>query len=218
MAERPNRRVIRPPAESLRIPMFPTTDTATRSSLLMRLRDKRDHRAWQEFDRRYGELLLRFCVACGLQLSDAEDARQMVLLSLTQGLDEFQYDRDKGRFRSYLAAAARHAVERIVTRQARLRAAANRPAPPEATVDHAELWEQEWMNAHYRAAVAELRSTHDPRGLAVFDGLLQGQSPAQLAAAFDLTEVAVRKIKQRVRERLTEIVDRRIRAEDQIWG
>ena len=197
--------------------MSPTADTATRSSLLLRLRDKRDHRAWHEFDRRYGELLLRYCVACGLQLSDAEDARQMVLLSLTQGLAEFRYDRDKGRFRAYLSASARHAVERIVARQARLRAAANRPAPRESAVDHAELWEQEWMNAHYRAAVVELRTTHDPRGLAVFDGLLQGQSPAELAASFDLSEVAIRKIKQRVRERLTEIVNRRIRAEDHLW-
>lgn len=195
-----------------------TADTATRSSLLLRLRDKRDHRAWHEFDRRYGELLLRYCVGCGLQLSDAEDARQMVLLSLTQGLDNFRYDRDKGRFRSYLSAAAHHAVERIIARQARLRAAANRPAPPESAIDHAELWEKEWMNAHYRAAVAELRATHGPRVLAVFEALLQGQSSAQICATFDLSEVAVRKVKQRVRERLTEIVNRRIRAEDRGWS
>jgi RNA polymerase sigma-70 factor, ECF subfamily len=198
--------------------MSPTADTATRSSLMLRLRDKRDHVAWSEFDRRYGELLLRYCVGCGLQLSDAEDARQMVLLSLTQGLDHFNYDRDKGRFRSYLAAAARHAVERIVARQVKLRAAAGRPAPLSAGVDHGELWEQEWMNAHYRAAVAELRSTHDPQGLAVFDGLLQGESSGEIASRFGMSEVAIRKVKQRVRERLSEIVSRRIRAEDRAWS
>jgi len=197
--------------------MQPIADTVTRSSLLLRLRDTRDQAAWLEFDRRYGDLLLRYCVACGLQLSDAEDARQIVLLNLTQGMREFQYDRDRGRFRSYLSIAARHAVERILSRQARLRQAAGRPRAEAAAAPFDAIWEREWMNAHYRAAVAELRASHDARGLAVFEGLIEGRSHAELADRFATTEVTIRKIKQRVRDRLAEIVARRIRAEDAGW-
>ncbi len=45
----------------------------TRPSLLERVRDPANDAAWAEFDRSYGELILRYCHRCGLQHSDAED-------------------------------------------------------------------------------------------------------------------------------------------------
>ncbi len=63
----------------------------TRPSLLRRLRDPQDHDAWREFDARYGELVLRYCLSRGLQHSDGEDVRQMVMLSLSRTLRSFEY-------------------------------------------------------------------------------------------------------------------------------
>ena len=58
----------------------------THPTLLSRVRDHEDHRSWREFDSRYRELILRFCRRRGLQQSDAEDVRQIVMLNLARAL------------------------------------------------------------------------------------------------------------------------------------
>ena len=63
----------------------------THPSLLLRVSDPQDQTAWAEFDQRYGELILRYCHRCGLQHSDAEDVRQIVLVSLVSALRNFEY-------------------------------------------------------------------------------------------------------------------------------
>ena len=59
--------------------MHPDT---THPSLLARIQDLDDHAAWREFDARYRDLILRYCRRKGLQPSDAEYVRQIVMLNL----------------------------------------------------------------------------------------------------------------------------------------
>ena len=51
-----------------------------------RMRDHQDDEAWREFERRYRDLIVRYCLKRGLQRNDAEDVRQMVLLNLARQL------------------------------------------------------------------------------------------------------------------------------------
>ncbi|MCA9752374.1 MAG: sigma-70 family RNA polymerase sigma factor, partial [Gemmatimonadetes bacterium] len=95
----------------------------TRPSLLLRLRDPSDRRSWAEFDARYGELIVRYCLRRGLQLADAEDVRQEVLVSLASALKTFEYSPERGRFRGYLGRAVRNAIFRQATRPYRVREA-----------------------------------------------------------------------------------------------
>ena len=83
---------------------------ATRLSLLTRVRDAGDARAWNEFEQRYSELVFRYALARGLQFADAEDVRQVVFLRLANALREFTYDPARGRFRSYLGAMVKNAI------------------------------------------------------------------------------------------------------------
>ena len=73
---------------------------------------------------------------------------------------------------------------------------------------------KEWVLHHYRLAMQMMRSSYDERSLRVFDELVAGKSISDVATAFDLTAEAVRKIKQRVKERLREIVANQIHEED----
>jgi len=102
---------------------MPHTATAssesTHPSLLARVRDPADRAAWRQFEARYGPLILGFCRSVGLQLADAEDVRQEVMLSLSRAMPAFTYSRQAGRFRSYLGAAVRHAVIRHAERHKR---------------------------------------------------------------------------------------------------
>jgi len=195
-------------------------EDVTRASLLSRVRNASDHASWVEFEARYGELILRYALARGLQHADAEDVRQLVMMSLASALRKFNYSPQRGRFRDYLGRIVRNAV-------VRLRARPNRAATPldtyvEATLcaeDKSEtdsVWDQEWVDHHYRLALGSLRETLDPRSIDVFEQLVNGKSVAEVAADFGMSQQAVHKVKQRARDRMRELVAAQIRDEDEL--
>lgn len=192
--------------------------TTTHASLLSRVRNPADHAAWREFDARYGDLVLRFCASRGLQHADAEDVRQLVMFSLSKVMPGFLYSRTRGRFRTYLGQVVHRAVIEFQRKRpsgmvlsietSGTIADATEAAPPDA------FWEQEWIAHHYRLAMRTIRATFEPRSLRVFDRLLSGCSVADAAQEFQLSEQAVHKIKQRIRNRLRQLIARQIEDEE----
>lgn len=191
---------------------------STSPTLLERVRDPRDARAWSEFDARYGDLILRYCLRRGLQHSDADDVRQAVLVRLARALPGFRYNPAAGRFRSFLGRIAHNEVARFLGRQApaaaRVLGIDGGCAAPEASAALDPAWEREWMLHHVRRALAEVRQRFDAASVLVFERLLAGEAPAEVAGALGLSETAVYKIKQRVRERLSEYVAAQIALEE----
>ena len=190
---------------------------STQPSLLARLRDTADAAAWRRFDARYGELIIGYCRSRGLQLSDAEDVRQLVMISLARALPSFQYRRERGRFRAYLGIVVRNAIARHFSRHATHedvlstgvleQLAAGTEGPDSA-------WEEQWVRHHCRTALNTLRRTYDARSVDFFDRLLAGEPIAALAKEFGMTPENARKIKQRVKDRLKTIVVEQVRDED----
>jgi RNA polymerase sigma-70 factor (ECF subfamily) len=81
----------------------------TSATLLDRLKhDAADQAAWDEFVRRYGTLIYRWCRHWKLQEADAEDVTQTVLLKLAEKLRKFSYDPGRS-FRAYLKTLAHYA-------------------------------------------------------------------------------------------------------------
>lgn len=189
----------------------------TRLSLLSRLRDSSNEAAWAEFESRYRDLVLRYALARGLQHADAEDVTQIVFLSLSRTLRGFQYSSQKGRFRDYLGRTVGNAV-------ARFRA---RPNPAPLSLDAHEgladavcgddaadaIWEQQWVDHHYRLALRTVRETFDRRSVEIFERLIDGHAVSDVAAQFATTEQAVHKIKQRIRARMGELIVAQVQEE-----
>jgi RNA polymerase sigma-70 factor (ECF subfamily) len=189
-------------------------DGATRSSLIRRLGDPRDDEAWRDFDRRYRELVLRYGLRRGLQLADAEDVRQAVMMNLARAMPRFVYDRSRGRFRSYLGRVVRNAVSRFLAgRPAEALVPDLEVADPAGAADD-DPWIEEWRTHHLRLALDALRSSVEPATLSAFERLLDGASTAEVAREMGLTEAAVQKIRQRMRDRVKDLVRRQIRDED----
>jgi RNA polymerase sigma factor (sigma-70 family) len=86
-------------------------DAASRTSitLLGRLHDPGDARAWPEFVDRYGPRICGWCVRWGLQEADAQDVTQEVLLKLVRTLRTFQYDPAQS-FRGWLRTVTHHVL------------------------------------------------------------------------------------------------------------
>lgn len=191
----------------------------TRPSLLVRLRNPADDASWAEFDRRYGELILRYGLHKGLQLADAEDVRQEVLVSLSRAMRSFEYSPERGRFRSYLGRVVHNAVTRNATRPYRRRECLLEDE--RLMVDRAdsrdpdEVWEREWVNHHLRLAMQVIRRTFDPRTIEAFDGFLAGDSTELVARKTGLSHAAANKAKQRIRNRIRELIAAQLADEEE---
>jgi RNA polymerase sigma factor (sigma-70 family) len=203
---------------------FVRDSNVTRLSLLSRLRDPSDEQSWREFSEQYGELILRYCRRRGLAHADSEDVRQIVLVALARAIrsDEgaepvFRYQPGRGRFRDYLGATVRHAISRYMSRHARHAAGLSIQGTEAASqgTDADPLWEREWMDQHFRLAMATIERTFEPRSVAMFSEMLAGVESTVIAVEYSTTPDAVRKIKQRILARLKELVAEQIRAEDE---
>ncbi len=198
------------------------SSSTTSPTLLSRVRNPADKVAWREFDARYGEMIVRYGRRCGLQHADAEDIRQIVMVRLSKALLGFNYSPLRGKFRSFVGRIVRNEVIRLISRpKIASRGVDSDGGESRETANEQELdrqWEREWADHHLRRAVARLRRTHEPRSIEVFEQLLAGQTVECVAADFKMTTQAVHKVKQRIRDRLKELIAGQIREEDQPNG
>jgi RNA polymerase sigma factor (sigma-70 family) len=86
------------------MPEFPET----RVSLILRLGEAEDVRAWQEFAGIYGPALYRLALRRGLQSADAEDVAQEILFAVARAIERFQPDPTQAKFRTWLSRIARN--------------------------------------------------------------------------------------------------------------
>lgn len=187
----------------------------TRRTLLARLREGEEvSQAWQEFEGTYRNMLLRFCLARGLQLADAEDVVQQVFTKLLTGLRRFEYDPAKGRFRDYLFRCVRSVLaDEKSCPGNRPRGVFDNEHEP-ASQDAISTFEKEWVDHHYRLAVEHMRRTCTGRNIEVFEAMLAGRGGKEIAQALSMTLDAVYKVEQRTRQRLRSRIAEQIRREE----
>lgn len=88
---------------------------STRMSLLEEVRDSRDADAWRRFVDAYTPLVYGYCRQRGLQESDARDVTQNVFFAVSRAIRSFQYDPQRGRFRSWLGTITCREIRRYLT-------------------------------------------------------------------------------------------------------
>jgi len=195
---------------------------ATRTSLLLRLRDPTDAAAWREFETQYRELMIRFCKRRGLQHADAEDVVQRALAGLAKSLPRFTYEPQRGRFRDYLFRSVRNALCDWTRAKDGsfdpLRTTLLGILSVDPDADELAHWEQEWVSHHYRLAMEVIRGSFEPKSIEIFDRSVTGATVGELAREFNLTEDAIRKTRQRIRSRMEELIAFQVREEDTVEG
>jgi RNA polymerase sigma-70 factor (ECF subfamily) len=158
----------------------------TRVSLIERVRDREDPAAWNEFFDVYRPLLTAYVRKRGVSEHDAADVVQDVFARLVRNLADFEFDPERGRFRTWLWRVTHNAL----TDWARRRATRDRaervwvdqfqPADDGASED-------DW-NALYRRRILEVvlervRATTQPATWECFAGRILADRPAAEIAA-----------------------------------
>ena len=189
----------------------------TTTALLEGLVDGSNERVWLEFDERYRPILIGFARRMGLDDADAADMAQEAMLRFLQAYREGQYDRSRGRLRSWLTGIARNCMRDMRRRAERRRERRGMSAvvsiPSDDEMDAA--WDAECERAILRRGLDELRSTTrtDERTILAFERLmLDDRRPADVASEMSITLNEVYLAKHRCLKRLRDIVGRLERA------
>jgi RNA polymerase sigma factor (sigma-70 family) len=186
-------------------------DDRTSATLIMRLaQSPHDDIAWADFVRQYGEQMYHWCRAWGLQDADARDVTQRVLLTLSQRLQTFSYDRDK-RFRGWLRTIAHNAWTRFVDERRRPgRGAGDTDARAmldsvEARDDLARRLEEEFDIELLQAAMSDVKQRVRPATWEAFRLLaIEEKTGEEVATALGMTVEAVFKARSNVTKLLRE--------------
>jgi RNA polymerase sigma factor (sigma-70 family) len=92
---------------------------STQASLLIRLRDHGDERAWAEFTEVYGPAVLQLARRRGLQDADAQDLVQDVFRAVAGAIHRYDPDPNRGSFRGWLSRISVNLIINLVTAQKR---------------------------------------------------------------------------------------------------
>lgn len=165
--------------------------------------------AWRTLDGRMRPVVIAMVRRLGLLPEEAEEVAQQSLAEVFEGYRRGHYERSRGRLRSWIIGIARHRA--IDAFRRRGRAVGGTVATPEIP-DHAGLtriWDEEWTQHLARQAMETLRASSelDERTIQAFELFaLRGVPASEAAAACAMTPSQVYVAKNRVAERLREII------------
>lgn len=179
----------------------------TRPSLLLRIRDTANSTAWGEFAAIYDPVVRRYAARCGVPQADIDDLVQDTLLAVAQLIGQFDYDRAKGHFRSWLRSVAHRRILRWLSGERKA------PIVPEdsqlvanvhdSDADLDKYWHQQWRRRVLAWTLENAQRHFEPRTFEAFRrNALLGQPAAEVAKALGMTAANVHVCKSRVLARV----------------
>jgi RNA polymerase sigma factor (sigma-70 family) len=187
----------------------------TRPSLLVRLCDPKDDRAWTEFTAIYSPLIYRLARRQGFQDADALDLVQEVLRAVASAVDRWEPDPCKRPFRNWLFRIARNMMLNLVASQRRHPLGTGsdeiqwlleaRPSPsPEDTA----LFETEYKRQLFRWAAERVSGEFRGNTWAAFwETGVEGKKAQIVAATLGMSIGAVYMAKSRVVARIRQVIE-----------
>ncbi|MGJ8643804.1 MAG: RNA polymerase sigma factor [Luteolibacter sp.] len=186
----------------------------TRFTLIQRVKDPLNEDAWQSFSDAYGGYILAVLQKVSIGQDEAADLRQEILLKLWKRLPEFDYEPDKGKFRTWLYQIIKNtAFTHMSARESQQRRDELYVQENGADSDVLDqLMRDEWKAFICQKALENLRGIFVDQSVEIFEKTLEGSSVEDLAVSYGLKENTIYRIKNRVKERLIVEV-RRLRHE-----
>jgi len=183
---------------------------STRSSVLQAVADTENEAAWNRFFDLYAGFVYSIARSKGLSDADADDIVQVVFVDLARNLPTFKYDREKGRFRSYLAGLVNWRVmDRLKSgkRDAELKANFLEEARAAAVAGDEEFAEREWQSAAMEEALRRIKPDVRPEHYAAFvASAVEGQDTEVVTKLYGISRDNLYQIRARLTAKLRETV------------
>ena len=185
----------------------------TRSSVIRAVANTENEAAWQRFFDLYAGFVFSIARSKGLNDTDADDIVQMVFSDLARNLPSFKYDREKGCFRSYLAALVKwRVIDRLkaVRRDADLKADFMEEAKSAATTEDEDFEEREGQSAAMEETLRRIKPEVRPEHYAAFvASAVEGQDTDVVTKLYGISRDSLYQIRKRLtvklREKLAEV-------------
>lgn len=181
----------------------------TRSSVLRTVANTENEAAWQRFFDLYAGFIFSIARSKGLKPEDADDIVQIVFTDLARNLPSFQYDRSKGKFRSYLAGLVHwRVIDRLkaVRRDADLKADFMEEVKATGPGDD-EFADREWRAVAMDNALRRIKSSVRPEHYAAFvASTVEGQDTETVMKLYNLSRDNLYQIRKRLSERLRKVM------------
>jgi RNA polymerase sigma factor (sigma-70 family) len=184
----------------------------TRPSLLLRVRDPADDRAWREFVDIYTPLVFGFARRRGLQDADAADVAQEVMRALARTMQRFEYRPDRGLFRSWLFTVTRSKFNNFLEAQRRHPPGTGRTSVREMIEaqpcrEQDESWDEEYQRHLLRWACDQVKAEfQEPTWRAFWLTAVEGRSGKEVASVTGMSVGAVYIARSRVTARIRDKV------------
>src|SRR6478736_2949631 len=188
---------------------------STRASLLIRLRDPGDERAWGEFLEIYGPLVHGLARRRGLQEADAEDLAQEVFRIVSRAIERYDPDPDRGSFRGWLSRIARNLIINLLAARRRQPQGSGDTdvhrlleARPDPAGEDSVCFEAEYRRRLIAWAAGRIRDEFsEPAWQAFWQAGVEGRPPKEVAQALGMTVGTVYQYKSRAVVRIRREID-----------
>jgi RNA polymerase sigma factor (sigma-70 family) len=187
----------------------------THPSLLIRLRDQGDERAWAEFTEIYAPLVQQLAQRRGLQDADAQDLFQEVFRAVAKAIERFDPDPARGSFRGWLSRIAGNLIINLLAAQRRHpRGTGNTDIQrlleeqPDLLAQESALFESEYRKRLLAWAAERVRgSFSEAMWQAFWRTGVEGQPVKEVAEALGMSIGTVYQYKSRVVARIRREID-----------
>ena len=166
---------------------------ATRRSLVDRLANWDDRKRWQEFFDTYWKLIYSAARKSGLTDTEAQEVVQETVITVAKNIDKLKYDPAIGSFKGWLLQITRWRIADQFRKREPGNAKRSRSSDDHSTatiervpdariVDLDALWETEWKENLFEAAIARVKKRIEPKQFQIFDCYVRKEWPAQKVA------------------------------------
>lgn len=180
----------------------------TRSSVLKAVADTSNEKAWKRLFDLYAGFVFSIARSKGLSVTDSDDIVQNVFVDLARNLPQFNYDRSKGRFRSYLIGLVNWRVTdklRAGKRDVDFKSQYGEDMKGAVAEDDGSFLEDEWRAAAMEEALRRIKDEVNPDHFAAFvASTIEGQDTETVMNLYSITRDNLYQIRKRLTLKLKE--------------
>ncbi|MCM8542933.1 MAG: RNA polymerase sigma factor [Lentisphaeraceae bacterium] len=189
-------------------------DFKTSKTLLLRLQQDNDEKAWERFSVEYKPFIYSLIKVYGVSHEDSEELVQDVLVKIWKVMSDFLYVRERCKFRTWLARVVKNATINFINLKRNKQKKLEVDDSDEALKNFSsqneldEKAEKEWKLFIAGKAWENIQSSFSSGVLEVYTYMAEGKSAIEAAEKFSIEENTAYTYKRRVKDALSREIRR----------